>query len=132
MKQLKCLMLAVCLLASSAAMCEVPGASVSVRSRTSGAMLHDRVVLQNITLSNAVTTSGLLPMQISLGIGSAATYATVRITSSSHDRIIDLHRAIVAAMQTGSFSLHMYVPNTAPAATYEVNLDSQLFTLLQF
>ena len=132
MKHLKLMMICLCMLSiGAAANAAITGAVVTVRSQA-GITLHDRVPLHNVILGNVVSTSGLRPSQILLSIGTSTAPAMIRVTSSSHERIIDLHRAIATAMQTGNFSLHMYVSVSTVSMSYEVNLDTNLFTLLQY
>jgi hypothetical protein len=119
-----------CLLGSNA-FAEING-TMTIKHLTSGTTLHDRLPILHVILSNSPSTAGLRPYRITIGFGQGSTFVTLNITSSDYTRVIDFHKAIVAAMQSGGFTLNARVPSAVISTSYDLNLDTGLITLLQF
>jgi hypothetical protein len=79
---------------------------------------------------NATSVSGVLPSKIKLYVGGDMP-VIVTITSSNYTRLVDFHRALQTAFQSGGVILNVRTKTVTMPGVYEANLDSNLVTILQ-
>ena len=122
---------ALCLVGPSA-FAAIPG-TMTIKHPTTGMVLHDRAPIAHVILGNSPSSLGTLrPYRITIGFSQGGNFATLNISSADYTRVMDFHRTLIAAIQTGGFTLTARVPTVVISSSYEFNLDTDLITLLQF
>jgi hypothetical protein len=78
-------------------------------------------------------SSSLLPPKIRLNLASTSANpaATVTIASANYARIVDFHRQLQTAIQSGGVMLGVRVSPPFNAFNYNVNLDTNIVTITQ-